>query len=218
MPATDKDIKASITTYRRSILPMYDMIVLGITNNYIWKCPSHLILDFYNKHITGNHLDVGVGTGYFLDKCTFPTEPRITIMDISPDSLKATAKRIARYNPAKYTANLLSNNRWGIGTFTSIGINYVLHCLPATIEEKSTVIRKLKEHLDDDGVLFGTTVLGSGIERSYIATKLMSFYNEKKLFTNTEDSPESINDILSRSFQKYETHTHGCVLFFVAWK
>lgn len=198
---------------------MYDIVVLWLTNNYIWKCPSPLILDFYNKHITGNHLDVGVGTGYFLDKCQFPvSNPKIALMDISRDSLAAAGGRISRYNPDIYVANLLDAQDWPIGSFDSIGVNYVLHCLPAKVSEKEEVIARLANHLNDGGVLFGTTVLGKGVQQNSIAKRLMSFYNSKKLFTNTEDSPEVIEKMFARVFKKHLTHIHGCVAFFAGWK
>jgi 2-polyprenyl-3-methyl-5-hydroxy-6-metoxy-1,4-benzoquinol methylase len=176
-------------------------------------------LDFYNKHITGNHLDVGVGTGYFLDKCQFPvSNPKITLMDISKDSLAVAGGRIRRYSPDMCVANLLDTQDWSIGSFDSIGINYVLHCLPAKVAEKETVIARLSNHINDGGVLFGTTVLGKGIQRSNMAKRLMSFYNSKKLFTNTEDSPDVIEEMFARIFKKHRTHVHGCVVFFAGWK
>jgi SAM-dependent methyltransferase len=214
-----EDVQASIVTYKKSILPMYDIVVLWFTNNFIWKCPSSLIVNFYNKHITGNHLDVGVGTGYFLDKCRFPvSNPRVALMDVSRDSLAATAGRIQRYNPETHVANLLDPQDWSVGTFDSIGINYVLHCLPATIAEKEAVIARLATHLNDGGVLFGTTVLGKDIERNRAAVALMRFYNNKKLFTNVEDSPSAIEQIFARNFSKHHIHIHGCVAFFAGWK
>jgi hypothetical protein len=94
----------------------------------------------------------------------------------------------------------------------------VLHCLPATITEKETVIARLAAHLNDGGVLFGTTVLGRDIDRNLAAVSLMRFYNNKKLFTNVEDSPAAIEQILARNFGKYHFHVHGCVAFFAGWK
>jgi len=46
------------------LLSGYDLWVLGFSNTFVWRCPTRLLLEFYNEHISGNHLDVGVGTGY----------------------------------------------------------------------------------------------------------------------------------------------------------
>src|SRR5579859_657862 len=91
---------AGAAIYSRTILSVYDIGVLGFSNTFVWKCPTSQILSFYDDHVSANHLDVGVGTGYFLDKCEFPLEsPRITLFDLNRNSLRATAKRIGRYKP-----------------------------------------------------------------------------------------------------------------------
>jgi ubiquinone/menaquinone biosynthesis C-methylase UbiE len=97
--ANDK-VAAGVAVYSRPLLSVYDLSVLGFSNTFVWKCPSRLILDFYNEHISGNHLDVGVGTGYFLDKCRFPSSnPTVVLVDLNANSLQVTAQRLARYNP-----------------------------------------------------------------------------------------------------------------------
>jgi hypothetical protein len=69
---------AGAAIYSKLFLSVYDFYVLGFSNSFVWQCPSRLILAFYNEHISGKQLDVGVGTGYFLDKCQFPVPiPRL---------------------------------------------------------------------------------------------------------------------------------------------
>jgi len=70
---TENAVAAGADVYSKSVLSIYNLYVLGFSNTFAWRCPSRLILDFYNEHISDNHLDVGVGTGYFLDRCQFPT-------------------------------------------------------------------------------------------------------------------------------------------------
>lgn len=65
---TDETIAAGAAVYSKPFLSVYDLYVLGFSNTFVWHCPARLILDFYNEHISRKHLDVGVGTGYFLDK------------------------------------------------------------------------------------------------------------------------------------------------------
>ncbi len=39
-------------------------------------------LTLYDQYVSANHLDIGVGTGYFLDHCRFPAaNPRLALMD-----------------------------------------------------------------------------------------------------------------------------------------
>ena len=70
--ATAGELAPGATIYSKPLLSIYDLYVLGFSSNFVWQCPSRLILDFYNEHISGNHLDMGIGTGYFIDKCKFP--------------------------------------------------------------------------------------------------------------------------------------------------
>src|SRR5258708_16057798 len=99
---------AGAAIYNKVILSVYDIGVLGIANAVIWKCSTSKILTFYNQHISANHLDIGVGTGYFLDKCRFPSNaPKLTLFDLNPNSLESTAKRVRRYNPTTQVGDAL---------------------------------------------------------------------------------------------------------------
>ena len=60
--------------YRPWVLYAYDLYVLKLSCSLAWRCPASELLEQYNRLISGKHLDVGVGTGYFLDRCRFPVE------------------------------------------------------------------------------------------------------------------------------------------------
>ena len=45
-----------------------DPIVLGFVSWFVWHCPIEPVLDGYRRHIRDRHLDVGPGTGYFIEK------------------------------------------------------------------------------------------------------------------------------------------------------
>ena len=49
--------------YGPRVLAAYDWAVLGFSNRQAWRCPTHLLLEHYNAHVSMNHLDVGVGSG-----------------------------------------------------------------------------------------------------------------------------------------------------------
>ena len=91
-------VHAGQAAYKGWILTwVYDALVLGFSNHVLWKCPTAGLLDLYNANVTSNHLDVGVGTGYYLDRCRFPdAEPRLALMDLNENSLSCAAKRVAR--------------------------------------------------------------------------------------------------------------------------
>lgn len=62
------DTAKGAAAYTRTSLAVYDLFVLGFSNSFAWKCPSRVILEFNNRHVSDRHLDVGIGTGYFLAK------------------------------------------------------------------------------------------------------------------------------------------------------
>lgn len=64
---------AGQAVYTKRVLHVYDLFVLGFSNRFVWRCPTPALLAHYDRHVTANHLDVGVGTGYFLDRCHFPS-------------------------------------------------------------------------------------------------------------------------------------------------
>ena len=71
--------------------------------------------------VTANHLDVGVGTGYFLDRCYLPSQtPRVALMDLNSNTLEFTSRRIARYNPKTYRRNILDPINLNVEKFDSV--------------------------------------------------------------------------------------------------
>ena len=84
-----KEAAAGASVYSNLLLAIYDLEVLMFELPFIFKCPLCEVREFFNKNISGRHLDVGVGTGYFLDKCSFPVDnPIVHLMDLNPNSLK----------------------------------------------------------------------------------------------------------------------------------
>ncbi len=197
------------------MLSIYDVFVLGISNRWIWKCPTPRLVAHYNRQVTANHLDVGVGTGYFLDRCRFPTtEPRIALMDLNSNSLQYAAARIARYRPEMHRRNVLEPIAWEGRRFDSVGINYLLHCLPGTMASKAVVFDHLKALMNPGGVFFGSTLLQGGVRRGFAARRLMNFYNRKGVFSNEHDDLATLQQALDQRFQAVSVEVIGCAAVF----
>src|SRR4030095_13595292 len=99
---------AGAAIYTRQLLSVYDLAVIKVSNQLAWRCPAQLTLSFYNQHLSANHLEVGVGTGYYLDLCRFPSStPRLVLLDLNPNSLHIATQRLQRYNPRIVLANIL---------------------------------------------------------------------------------------------------------------
>jgi len=201
--------------YSRRLLSLYDPFVLGFSNRFVWRCPARELLAFYNQHVSARHLDVGVGTGYFLDRCRFPSpSPEIALLDLNESSLEVTAERIRRYHPLKLCANILEPLKLEVPPFQSIGMNYLLHCLAGDMASKAVVFRNVKPFLAPGGVVFGATILAAGVKRGWLARRFMDVYNRKGVFGNARDSLEGLEAALEASFPRYTVSVRGCAALF----
>lgn len=215
MKAELTDLEKGYVAYTRRSLAFYDWWVLGVSNKLIWKCPTDEILELYEAHLSDNHLEVGVGTGYFLEKMLPEGKPRVGLLDINRDCLEVTSARISDYRPEIHQENVLEPLELHGAGYDSIAINYLLHCLPGSLETKAgKVIDHLAPYLRDKGTLFGSTILGAEIKRPIAATLLMKQYNKKGIFSNTQDSLGAVMEALSTRFKTFNVEVQGCVVLF----
>lgn len=194
--------------------------MLGISNRFVWKCPTPRLLAHYDRHVSANHLDVGAGTGYFLDRCRFPSRaPRVVLMDLNPDALAFACRRIARYRPESWRGNVLEPvspvSIDGDG-FDSVALNYLLHCLPGSIGSKAVVFDHLRAVMKSNAVLFGATLLSGGVGRSRAAPHLMAFYNRRGIFCNKGDDLTGLERALRQRFRDVSIAAVGCAALFSA--
>jgi SAM-dependent methyltransferase len=203
--------------YTPAFLAVYDPLVLGLANRRIWRCPTSEILGLYAEHVSGAHLDAGPGTGYYLERCAFATRPRaITLLDVNPDVLDVAARRLRRFQPGVHQANLLAPIDLAPGTFDSVALTHVLHCLPGTIAEKAVVFDHLGALLAPGGRLFGATILGTGVPHTPLSRALMRFLNARGVFGNRHDDLDGLRRALDTRFAFSEVRTVGSVALFVA--
>lgn len=218
MEPLDRNTIAGQAIYSKTTLALYDFLVLGVSNRWIWQCPTSHLLTLYHTHLSSNHLDLGVGTGFFLDHCLSEPQNRIVLTDLNLDSLKVTARRIQRYKPKCYQRNVLKSLKLEEKPFDSIGLNYLLHCLPGDIAAKAVVFDHVSEYLNPGGRVFGSTLLQSGVDRRILARRLMKLYNAKGIFCNEQDTLADLETALTRRFRESKVNVVGCVALFWASK
>ncbi len=215
MSFTAEQVAAGQAVYTKRTLGVYDFVVLGVTNRFLWKCPTQRLVEHYNNHVSANHLDVGVGTGYFLDHCRFPSEtPRIALLDLNKNALDFASQRIARYKPETYLRNVLKPISIEAAKFDSVGINYLLHCIPGSIESKAVAVDHLKALMNPNAVLFGSTLLRGSVPRNWFAKRLMDIYNKKGIFSNQHDSLDGLKRALGRRLRDVSVEVVGCAALF----
>ncbi|HRQ87922.1 MAG TPA: class I SAM-dependent methyltransferase [Bacteroidia bacterium] len=201
--------------YTRRNLALYDWWVLRVSNRWFWHCETEKQLGHYLAHITPNHLEVGVGTGYYPAHSIPSAKPRIALLDINGNCLERAAARLAPFKPEVYQRNVLEPFELPGPQFDSVGMNYLLQCLPGRLEDKAgAVLDHVIPFLDNDGVVFGATVLGRDVQRPLIARMLMAVYNWRGFFSNAEDSLGGIMEALSERFRVFNVEVRGCVVLF----
>ena len=209
------DAHAGQAVYSPFVLTLYDLGVLGLSCRWLWRCPASTLLAHYQQHISDNHLDVGVGSGYFLDKVRFPSSsPRVALMDLNPNSLDYCAQRISRYQPETLQRNVLEPIDYQGGKFDSLGMNLLLHCLPGTMGEKARAFDHLLPLLTPGARVFGATILQGDVPRNVAARGLMKVYNRQGIFSNQNDSLASLKQALESRLEQVEVQVEGCMALF----
>ncbi len=118
--------------------------------------------------------------------------------------------------PVLAEVNLLVPIRLDAAPFASVGLTYVLHCLPGGMREKLAAVDHLRPLMEKGAVLFGATILGRGVAPNRAARALLDLYNAKGVFNNRDDDLVSLSGGLRQRFDKVEIESEGCVALFRA--
>lgn len=216
MNITPAQVTAGQAAFTRLTLPLYDFFTLALVCRFAWRCPNSTVLAFYQHHLSANHLEVGVGTGYFLDHCRFPVaQPRLALLDLNPHCLTHTAKRVARYRPEIHRASVLEPVVLNTAKFDSVALNYVLHCLPGSLPGKGIAFGHLKALLNPGGKLFGATVLQHGVSHNVAANMALAQLNARQVFCNRQDTLAGLREALHQHLRDVQIEVHGSVALFV---
>lgn len=201
--------------YTPFLLAIYDPFVLGFMARAVWRCPTPPVVERYRKHLGHRHLDVGPGTGYFIEKAAPPAGTEITLLDPNPNVLARCSRRLAPMHPTTVEADVMKPLPVD-GPFDSAALNFVLHCLRGPQSHKAVAIRNVAAVLEPDGLLFGGTVLGTAERHTPQARAILRAFNRKGDFDNLGDTAEGLRQILEQSFQTVEVEVIGSAALFTA--
>jgi len=217
MNVTKEQVEAGQVAYTPRTLSIYNLLILRVIVPYIWKCPVDNVIKLYNNNITSNHLEIGVGSGYFLENCNFPSDnPRLALMDLNPNSLKFTAGKVSHFKPEIYRANILEPIETDMEKFDSVAINAVIHCLPGTMDTKLVVFDHIKSLLNPGGVVFGSTILNIGVKQNWLTKRFMKNFNGRRIFCNLKDDLSTLEEGLTERFSNSEVKVIGTAALFRA--
>ncbi|MFF5106688.1 class I SAM-dependent methyltransferase [Streptomyces sp. NPDC000134] len=216
--ALDPEVEAGQAVYRPWTLALYDLAVYRVTCPYFWRVPVAHLLSLYERNLAPNHLDLGVGTGYLLDRCQKPgNDQRITLADLNPYSLDYTMSRLARYKPTLQRVNALEPLPFEPDTFGSAAATMLLHCLPGAIPEKAGhVLDHLAACVKPGGHVFGSTILTVDVPVTLQARAALALFNGRGFFHNQRDSLADLRSVLAARFPLFGLRVYGCAAVFEA--
>jgi SAM-dependent methyltransferase len=201
--------------YNRFLLAIYDPWVIGFMARAVWRTPVPPVVDRYRRHLGRRHLDVGPGTGYFIEKAAPPAGTEVTLLDPNPNVLARSSRRLAALHPTTVEADVMKPLPVD-GPFDSAALSFVLHCLRGPQSNKAVAIRHVANVLTPDGVLFGSTVLGIAERHTPQARAVLRAFNWHGDFDNLGDTAEGLREILQESFEKVEVDVIGSAAHFTA--
>lgn len=222
----------SAAVYKPFILTLYDAFVLGFSNAFAWRCSTkNVLLPFYRQHLvkSKNHLDVGVGTGYYPLRCLdiLCGGTNIVLMDITPHTLDMVTARLEKDTGLQPVESVFhdATKPWDrpshLPRFDSISLFYVFHCMAGySITEKvDAVCSSLKHQLEPEhGIFYGATILGAEANHNILGSILIKIYNRKGIFGNLNDKESDLRDALKAHFQEVNIRREGKVALFIAKK
>ena len=201
--------------YTKSLLRLYDPLVLGIVAKLVWRCPTSRLVDGYRQHISDGHLDVGPGTGYFIDQSGLPDGSRVTIVDPNANVLDHASRQLRRLDVRAVEADVLKPLPVD-GPFDSAALHLVIHCLPGPLARKAAAVANVAAVLAPTGVLFGASVLGTSGRQTWLSRRVLAAFNRRGAFDNLDDTEQGLRAILTPSFEHVELETVGAIAIFAA--
>jgi hypothetical protein len=106
-PSDPAAIPRAHAVYTPFALRFYDLVVHGFSSRVAWRCPTSRLTALYERNLSDNHLEAGVGTGLFLDRAGTHFD-RLVLADINTHCLDRAVRRLARFQPWSCQANLLT--------------------------------------------------------------------------------------------------------------
>ena len=206
-----------VRIYSPVLLSVYDFLIMKVLTPYVWRCPARHYTDLYRDLMSRNHADIGVGTGYCLDRCGYePGEVRIGLFDLQKNCLAYTARRIARFEPETYQCDALRPIRSAADRFDSIALGGILHCIPGDLADKGVVFDSIQPLMHARTKVFGYTILNQGIAKTLLSRATYFILQKLKVINGLNDSASQLTRELKKRFRNFDVRVIGCVAIFTA--
>ncbi|MGV3278447.1 hypothetical protein ACFX5K_02215 [Rickettsiales bacterium LUAb2] len=182
------------------------------------NCRLETIKNYY-KHMEYYHLEVFATNGIFLNNERLSDiYPHITVIETSSTSFE---KLELRLDNTLCQANLIeldiTKDPINFETkFNSISLQFVLDTLPGGINQIEQFLINLKNNLNPHvAVIFGTVVVGVGLEHKARALNYIKQQNKNKKWFNLDLKLDDLVTIFERHFETVSLRYEGSCLFFM---
>ena len=214
----------SIKAYTRLGLHVYDPLIVNLVAPRVWDCSPEVLVEHYRAHVTFNHADIGVGTGFFLDRCGLGDSPapnsssiRLALIDLQANCLTHAARRLARYRPQTYVRDAL---RFFVGfvggSFVLFALGGILHCLAGEQRDKCRVLDSNAPLGRAGTKLFGYTLVSDEVPRFARRRVVHRVLNQLRVVDNSNDRLADLHTELRARFVDCRVEAVGCMALFSA--
>ena len=201
--------------YSPQFLKVYDPVILGFFTRVVWRCPTIRLVEPYRQYVGHRHLDVGPGTGYFLERASLPEHSPVTLLDPNAHVLDHASQRLEHLDITTVEADVCKPLPID-GPFDSAALAGVLHCLPGPLSRKAGAVANVAAVLAPTGVLFGSSILGTTGSHTRLSRRALDVLNRRGTFDNLGDTQEGLSEILRASFDQVVLETIGSMAIFAA--
>lgn len=198
---------------------LYDVGLYRFVTQRIWRCPTQRLMDNYVENISDEHLEIGVGSGFFLEHtlCTDFVR-RLELLDLNKRCLTKSATRLKQFAPRIHHHNILEPLEAGCYKFSSVGMNYVLHCISGGFRRNQRIFENVQSHLVKGGVFFGATLVRQPVHAGVLSWFFMNLLNALGIFNNAHHTVGELRRALQASFCEVEISMVGNAAIFKAIK
>lgn len=174
-------------------------------------------MDNYVENISDNHLEIGAGSGFFLEHtlCTDFVR-RLGLLDLNKRCLAKCAARLKLFDPQIRHHDILEPLESEDHKFSSVGMNYVLHCISGGFRCNQRIFGHVQSQLAKGGVLFGATLVRQPIHDGILSWLFMKLLNALGIFNNTDHTVGELRRALEASFREVEVSMVGNAAVFRA--
>eukprot|EP01084_Bolivina_argentea_P277782 474383_1 len=212
----------------------YDIAMSGIVK-YFYKHPREQQLSLYKKHMatSKHHLEIGCSSIYLPVHASNDNQStKYYLLDIEQTPLISAQTDMIKNSIPKENIQLICGNALEINRismpniiYDSVGISYVLHCIPTSLNEKlPLILNGLSTYMDENSIIFGSTICNpndinnkSNIHHRFFV-KWIQFLQYQWVMFNQNDFHSDLEKIFSQYFDEVSVERIGYASVFMATK